>query len=65
MESGLLNAWDFDVKIKQILSRLKSIIRPKISTLSGGQQKRVLWPMFDYETILLVLMTDNTTLILT
>ncbi|NLU38878.1 MAG: ABC-F family ATP-binding cassette domain-containing protein [Bacteroidales bacterium] len=38
----LLNAWDFDVKIKQILSRLKiNNFDQKISTLSGGQQKRV------------------------
>lgn len=37
-----LNAWDFDVKIKQILSRLKiTDFDQKISTLSGGQQKRV------------------------
>jgi ATP-binding cassette subfamily F protein uup len=37
-----LNAWDFDVKIKQILSQLKiNDFDQKISTLSGGQQKRV------------------------
>jgi ATP-binding cassette subfamily F protein uup len=37
-----LNAWDFDVKIKQILSQLKiTDFDQKISTLSGGQLKRV------------------------
>jgi ABC transport system ATP-binding/permease protein len=37
-----LNGWDFDVKIKQILTRLKiSDFDQKISTLSGGQLKRV------------------------
>ena len=36
------NAWDFDVKIKQILSQLKiNRFDQKISTLSGGQLKRV------------------------
>ena len=37
-----LNAWDFDVKIKQILSQLKiNNFDQKIGELSGGQQKRV------------------------
>jgi ATP-binding cassette subfamily F protein uup len=37
-----LNAWDFDVKIKQILSQLKiTDFDQKISNLSGGQLKRV------------------------
>ena len=36
------NAWDFDVKIKQILSQLKiNNFDQKVGTLSGGQQKRV------------------------
>ena len=37
-----LNAWDFEVRIKQILSELKiTNLDQKISELSGGQQKRV------------------------
>jgi ABC transport system ATP-binding/permease protein len=37
-----LNAWDFEVKIKQILSRLKiNNIDQPVASLSGGQQKRV------------------------
>ena len=37
-----LNAWDFEVRIKQILSRLKiTNFDQRISQLSGGQQKRV------------------------
>ena len=37
-----LNAWDLEVRVKQILSRLKIIdMHQKIGTLSGGQQKRV------------------------
>jgi ATP-binding cassette subfamily F protein uup len=37
-----LNAWDFDVKIRQILSQLKiTDFDQKISSLSGGQHKRV------------------------
>lgn len=37
-----LNAWDFDVKIKQILSQLKiTKFDQKIGELSGGQRKRV------------------------
>jgi ABC transport system ATP-binding/permease protein len=37
-----LNGWDFDVKIKQILSQLKiTNFDQKISCLSGGQLKRV------------------------
>jgi len=38
----LLNAWDYEAKIKQILGKLKIIdINQKISTLSGGQRKRI------------------------
>jgi ATP-binding cassette subfamily F protein uup len=38
----LLNAWDFESKAHQILSRLNvGQINRQISTLSGGQQKRV------------------------
>ncbi|MBP7507118.1 MAG: ABC-F family ATP-binding cassette domain-containing protein [Prolixibacteraceae bacterium] len=37
-----LNAWDFDIKIKQILTQLRiNNLQQKIKTLSGGQQKRV------------------------
>jgi len=37
-----LNAWDFDVKIKQILTQLKiTDIDQLMGELSGGQQKRV------------------------
>ena len=37
-----LNGWDFDIKIKQILSRLKiASFDQRIGELSGGQQKRV------------------------
>lgn len=37
-----LNAWDIEVKVNQILSVLKlSDTKQKISTLSGGQKKRV------------------------
>ncbi|MGF7139472.1 ribosomal protection-like ABC-F family protein [Roseimarinus sediminis] len=37
-----LNAWDFDVKIKQILSQLKIFdFDQLVGTLSGGQRKRV------------------------
>jgi ATP-binding cassette subfamily F protein uup len=37
-----LNAWDFETKANQILSRLKIFdVNQKISELSGGQQKRV------------------------
>ncbi len=35
-------AWDFEVKIKQILSKLKvNNIQQQLGTMSGGQQKRV------------------------
>ncbi|MFA9391344.1 MAG: ABC-F family ATP-binding cassette domain-containing protein [Prolixibacteraceae bacterium] len=38
----LLNAWDFDVKIKQILTQLKiTNLDQRMGELSGGQQKRV------------------------
>jgi ATP-binding cassette subfamily F protein uup len=37
-----LKAWDYEAKIKQILSNLKiENLKQKISTLSGGQKKRV------------------------
>lgn len=37
-----LNAWDYEVKIKQILTRLKiDKFDRKIATLSGGEKKRV------------------------
>ncbi|NPA38014.1 MAG: ABC-F family ATP-binding cassette domain-containing protein [Chlorobi bacterium] len=37
-----LNAWDYEQRIKQILFELKiTDLEQKISTLSGGQQKRV------------------------
>ncbi|MBN1180768.1 MAG: ABC-F family ATP-binding cassette domain-containing protein [Bacteroidales bacterium] len=37
-----LNAWEYDTKIKQILTILKvTELDKKINTLSGGQQKRV------------------------
>jgi ATP-binding cassette subfamily F protein uup len=38
----LLNAWDYEVKIKQILGKLKIInLEQKIQHLSGGQIKRI------------------------
>jgi len=41
-EMDRLNAWDFDVKIKQILSSLKiNNFDQPVDQLSGGQQKRV------------------------
>jgi ABC transport system ATP-binding/permease protein len=37
-----LNAWDFDSKVKQILGKLNiHQLQQKISTLSGGQKKRI------------------------
>jgi ATP-binding cassette subfamily F protein uup len=37
-----LNAWDFESKIKEVLSRLKiSNINQKVGELSGGQRKRL------------------------
>ncbi len=37
-----LNAWDFEVEIKQILTQLKiTQLEQKVSELSGGQQKRL------------------------
>ncbi len=37
-----LNAWDFDSKVKQILGKLNiHQLQQKVSTLSGGQKKRV------------------------
>ncbi|MCH2044102.1 MAG: ATP-binding cassette domain-containing protein [Saprospiraceae bacterium] len=37
-----LNAWDYEVKVKQILAKLKvDYFDRKISVLSGGQKKRV------------------------
>lgn len=41
-EMDMLNAWDYELKIKQILSRLKlSDLQQSVSSLSGGQRKRV------------------------
>lgn len=41
-EMDLHSAWDYDTTIKQILSELKiNTYNKKISTLSGGQKKRV------------------------
>ncbi|MDA3779405.1 MAG: ABC-F family ATP-binding cassette domain-containing protein [Bacteroidales bacterium] len=41
-EMDRLNAWDYEVKIKQILTRLKiDKLNQKIATLSGGEKKRV------------------------
>ncbi|MFX6118585.1 ATP-binding cassette domain-containing protein, partial [Acinetobacter baumannii] len=37
-----LNAWDFEVKVKQILSKLNiHHLQQPVSSLSGGQRKRV------------------------
>jgi ATP-binding cassette subfamily F protein uup len=38
-----LNAWDFDTKVKQIIGKLNihHILNQPVSTLSGGQRKRV------------------------
>lgn len=37
-----LGAWDFDAKVKQILSRLQvTYLNQPVNTLSGGQKKRV------------------------
>jgi ABC transport system ATP-binding/permease protein len=38
-----LQAWDFEAKIKEVLSKLKIdlFLNQKVSTLSGGQKKRV------------------------
>ncbi|QZE14596.1 ABC-F family ATP-binding cassette domain-containing protein [Halosquirtibacter laminarini] len=41
-EMNLKNAWDFELRFKQILSELKiNNFNQKVSQLSGGQQKRV------------------------
>ncbi len=41
-QMDILNAWDYELKIKQILSRLKiPELTQLVSTLSGGQRKRV------------------------
>ena len=38
----LLNAWDYETNIKQLLSKLKiTDLSQKINTLSGGQRKRI------------------------
>jgi ATP-binding cassette subfamily F protein uup len=38
----MLNAWDYEVKIKQILGRLKIVdLEQRVETLSGGQIKRI------------------------
>jgi ABC transport system ATP-binding/permease protein len=42
MKMDELGAWDFDAKVQQILGRLKiHNLNQKVSTLSGGQRKRV------------------------
>ncbi len=42
MKMDELGAWDFDAKVQQILGRLKiHHLHQKVSTLSGGQRKRV------------------------
>lgn len=42
IKMDMLNAWDFEVKIKQILGRLKiTDFEQKVETLSGGQIKRI------------------------
>lgn len=39
---SVLNAWDYELRIKQILSQLKIIdLEQTVSTLSGGQKKRI------------------------
>ena len=41
-QMNMLKAWDFEVKVKQILSELKvDHFHQVISTLSGGQKKRI------------------------
>lgn len=41
-EMNVLNAWDYEYKIKQILSQLNiNDLEQSVSTLSGGQKKRV------------------------
>jgi len=41
-EMDMHNAWDYELRIKQILSRLKiTDMSQSVSTLSGGQRKRV------------------------
>jgi ABC transport system ATP-binding/permease protein len=41
-EMDMLKAWDYEVKIKQVLTRLQlEFLDKKISQLSGGQKKRV------------------------
>lgn len=36
-----LKAWDFEAKIKEILSKLNVLLNQEIGTLSGGQKKRL------------------------
>lgn len=36
-----LNAWDFEAKINEILSKLNILLDQEIATLSGGQRKRL------------------------
>lgn len=41
-EMSVLNAWDYELRIKQILSQLKiNDLEQTVSTLSGGQKKRI------------------------
>ncbi len=57
-----LNAWDFDAKVKQIFGKLNiHHLDQKISTLSGGQKKRVALARtlidigFDHRHVLLIM----------
>ncbi len=41
-QMNLLDAWDYELRIKQILSQLKiTDLEQSVSTLSGGQKKRI------------------------
>jgi ABC transport system ATP-binding/permease protein len=41
-QMAVLNAWDYELRIKQILFQLKiTDMEQKVSTLSGGQKKRI------------------------
>jgi ATP-binding cassette subfamily F protein uup len=41
-QMAVLNAWDYELRIKQILFQLKiTDLEQKVSTLSGGQKKRI------------------------
>ena len=36
-----LKAWDFEARIKEVLSKLNILLNQKVSSLSGGQKKRL------------------------